>query len=166
MVKAESLLFSPTSSSPPTMSGKAPPRAPRALLTSLAHANAASSSSTSSNTTPNTSTTVRHSIPTGPRSLTNGGIPRPKSFLNGFSTPVPSLKGKEVDYGDTGILRQEQSNLTTVCVSWRCDFLKAFKGLNRSTEMNHGRRRRSHRRCHPLLCNRLHPRPLSRPRQI
>lgn len=53
------------------MSGKAPPRGPRALLNSLP-AGSASPASTSSQPPSSAPTSPAKKIPTGPRSLTNG----------------------------------------------------------------------------------------------
>lgn len=90
-----------------TMSGKAPPRGPRALLGSLQHLQqnqSASSSSLPPNLlpipqTPQASPTslsatpikrIGAAPPTGPRSLTNGRQPPPgpKLLLNGRSSPT------------------------------------------------------------------------------
>jgi histone-lysine N-methyltransferase SETD1 len=93
-----------------TMSGKAPPRGPRALLGSLPQLQqnqTASSSSQSTNPppqpqTPQSSPTALSATPvkrigavppTGPRSLTNGRQPPPpgpKQLLNGRSSPTSS----------------------------------------------------------------------------
>ncbi|TBU22442.1 hypothetical protein BD311DRAFT_144092 [Dichomitus squalens] len=97
------------------MSGKAPPRAPRALLNSL-HGSAAAAAATSSSTPPSAPSNSRIGAtpPTGPRSLLNGQAGSRgrggKSYVNGHagvptgpaSTPPtgPSaLKGKQVDIG-------------------------------------------------------------------
>ena len=90
------------------MSGKAPPRGPRALLGSLP-ADASSSASTSTHSQPASSaptSPAKKAPPTGPRSLTNGmynAVPtglfrgvKPKPMVNGHvSVPVagPSSAG-------------------------------------------------------------------------
>lgn len=98
------------------MSGKAPPRGPRALLSSLPTPSSTSQASTS---TPSTSTSPGSSSskigvhpPTGPRSLVNGvsGQPRIKPLVNGYPPTSPSVihtplaprssqKGKQVELG-------------------------------------------------------------------
>ncbi|KAF9238992.1 hypothetical protein BU15DRAFT_88198 [Melanogaster broomeanus] len=96
------------------MSGKAPPRGPRALLSSLlttSSASQASVSTASTSTSPGgTSSKIGAPPPTGPRSLLNGiptqprGKPTTKPLVNGYSPPAPtgprsSQKGKEVESG-------------------------------------------------------------------
>ncbi|KAF8556560.1 hypothetical protein OG21DRAFT_592712 [Imleria badia] len=96
------------------MSGKAPPRGPRALLSSLPTPASASQTSTS---VPSTSTSPGSSSskigahpPTGPRSLVNGvpTQPRAKPLVNGYLPTSPSIlhaplaprssqKGKQVE---------------------------------------------------------------------
>ncbi|OBZ76712.1 hypothetical protein A0H81_03228 [Grifola frondosa] len=103
------------------MSGKAPPRAPRALLNSLAGSAVASSSATVPSAS--TSTRIGAAPPTGPRSLVNGNVPagpsalrggRGKPYVNGYGgiptgpaaatpptgpSPRYSQKGKQVETG-------------------------------------------------------------------
>lgn len=85
-------------SSSPAMSGKAPPRAPRALLNSLA-ASAATGSSSATPTQPSPSTASSSRLgatpPTGPRSLTNARVhiqapkgPRADGLTNGVNGHV------------------------------------------------------------------------------
>ncbi|KAM5545913.1 hypothetical protein V8D89_000039 [Ganoderma adspersum] len=91
------------------MSGKAPPRAPRALLNSL-HGSSAAAASASSSSNPSTSSASRIGAtpPTGPRSLLNGQAGARgrggKPYVNGHAgiptgpAVAPSaFKGKQVD---------------------------------------------------------------------
>ena len=105
-------LPSPSLSLCPSMSGKAPPRAPRALLNSI-HASSTAAASPSS-ATPGASAASRLGAtpPTGPRSLLNGQAGRGrggKPYVNGHAgiptgpaaasppTGPSALKGKQVD---------------------------------------------------------------------
>ncbi|KAF7978752.1 hypothetical protein HWV62_44772 [Athelia sp. TMB] len=77
------------------MSGKAPPKGPRALLGSLPTGQA-SSASTSTNSQPSSSSTpispAKKALPTGPRSLTNGGYNTSQTSFRG-GKPKPALNG-------------------------------------------------------------------------
>ncbi|KIO11457.1 hypothetical protein M404DRAFT_20137 [Pisolithus tinctorius Marx 270] len=102
------------------MSGKAPPKGPRALLSSLPAASSSASTSTvASSTSPGTaSSKIGAPPPTGPRSLLNGVPTQPRAYsptkplTNGVASsptvgsspndpaaPGPSQKGKQVDLG-------------------------------------------------------------------
>ena len=99
---------------PPHMSGKAPPRGPRALLSSLPTPASASQTSTSlpSTSTSPSSSKIGALPPTAPRSLANGvaSQPRTKPLLNGYPPTSPTVthaplaprssqKGKQVELG-------------------------------------------------------------------
>ena len=98
------------------MSGKAPPRGPRALLSSLptpASASQPSTSVPSTSTSPGSSSSkIGAHPPTAPRSLVNGAPsqPRTKPLINGYPPTSPGVihaplaprslqKGKQVESG-------------------------------------------------------------------
>ncbi|KAH9947799.1 hypothetical protein B0H21DRAFT_737305 [Amylocystis lapponica] len=101
------------------MSGKAPPRAPRALLNSLAASSSSATASTASPSPSTSATKIGGTPPTGPRILTNGHYGsaqtslrggRGKPFVNGHASiptgpaaatpptgPRATQKGKQVE---------------------------------------------------------------------